>query len=295
MYDYNTGDYTIMAIIKDLYDLKYSTQFVNEGIQETQIDLVLDTSTVGGSSVTGTVTDDNGNPVPDATVKLFDKEGVPYLHTLTNELGQYTFTELNSDNYSVTVVKEGHVITLPYGFFLQEEDTFTHDFAIKAELSLELSSIAGHIYTTEDAVKKMLDHANVALLDATTREAVATTFSADDGEYLFYGIEAGNYIIKVTKQGYNASTDISITAVDNTIVNMDIQLIVDPEDNVGTISGFVKNTTNGLSGCFVGLYEVNRNTNTEKLIATTKTNAQGMYMFGNVATGEYKVKAKQIK
>ncbi len=284
-----------MAIIKDMYDLKYSTQFVNEGIQESQIDLVLETSTVGGSSVTGTVTDPTGNPIDNATIKLFDKDGVPYLHTLTNELGQYTFADLNSDNYSITAVKDGYVITLPYGFFLQEEDTFTHQFVIEAEKSLELSSIAGHIYTMDDAVKKMLHHANVALLDAVTRDAVATTFSADDGEYLFYGIEAGTYILKVTMQGYNASTDIAINAIDNTIVNMDIQLTVDPTDNVGTISGFVKNNSNGLTGCFVGLYEVNRNTNTEKLIATTKTNAQGMYMFGNVPTGEYKVKAKQIK
>ncbi len=290
-----TGEHTNMAIIKDMYDLKYSTQFVNEGIQESQIDLVLETSTVGGSSVTGTVVDPSGNPIPNATVKLFDKDGVPYLHTLTNELGQYTFTDLNSDNYSVTVVKDGYVITLPYGFFLQEEDTFTYQFTITPDQSLELSSIAGHIYTTDDAVKKMLHRANVALLDSTTREAVATTFSADDGEYLFYGIAEGTYIIKVTMQGYNASTDIAINAINNTIVNMDIQLTVDPEDNVGTISGFVKNNANGLTGCFVGLYEVNRNTSTEKLIATTKTNAQGMYMFGNVPTGEYKVKAKQIK
>ncbi len=284
-----------MAIIKDMYDLKYSTQFVNEGIQESQIDLVLETSTVGGSSVTGTVTDPTGNPLDNVTIKLFDKDGVPYLHTLTNELGQYTFADLNSDNYSITAVKDGYVITLPYGFFLQEEDTFTHQFVIEPDSSLELSSIAGHIYTMDDAVKKMLHHANVALLDGTTRDAVATTFSADDGEYLFYGIEAGTYILKVTMQGYNASTDIAINAINNTIVNMDIQLTVDPTDNVGTISGFVKNNSNGLTGCFVGLYEVNRNTNTEKLIATTKTNAQGMYMFGNVPTGEYKVKAKQIK
>ena len=49
-----------------------------------------------------------------------------------------------------------------------------------------------------------------------------------------------------------------------------------------------------VAGCFVGLYQVTRvgETSVETLIATTKTNAEGKYLFGGVIGGQYLVKAK---
>ena len=44
----------------------------------------------------------------------------------------------------------------------------------------------------------------------------------------------------------------------------------------------------------MGLYQVTRvgETSVETLIATTKTNAEGQYLFGGVIGGQYLVKAK---
>ena len=51
-----------------------------------------------------------------------------------------------------------------------------------------------------------------------------------------------------------------------------------------------------VAGCFVGLYQVTKDTQTgattEKLVAVTKTNAEGKYLFGGVSGGQYLVKAK---
>lgn len=284
-------------IIKDLYDLNYSEEFANVGIQESTIDLDLSTSEYGSASVTGNVTDVGGGALVGVTIKLFDSLGKPFKHTSTDAEGNYIFTGLNSGNYSITAVKQNYVITAPSAFFIQSEQVLTHNFTITQEVSLNLCSVAGHIYKQSEDEKEMLNGAMVSLLNATTRETVATTTSVEDGEYLFYGVVAGNYIIKATKQGYSASSDVSITAVNGSIINTDIRLIVNPETNVGTISGIVKHNSNVVPQCFVGLYAVSGESEhkTETLIATTKTNNNGMYMFGDVATGNYKVKAKLNK
>ena len=49
-----------------------------------------------------------------------------------------------------------------------------------------------------------------------------------------------------------------------------------------------------VAGCFVGLYHIVTDLSGKKelLVATTKTNEAGKYLFGGVVGGEYVVKAK---
>ena len=49
-----------------------------------------------------------------------------------------------------------------------------------------------------------------------------------------------------------------------------------------------------MAGCFVGLYRVTTvgGVTQETLVAVTKTNTAGNYLFGGVTAGEYLVKAK---
>ena len=70
---------------------------------------------------------------------------------------------------------------------------------------------------------------------------------------------------------------------------------VDARTYNGTVSGVIRNASGAaVAGCFVGLYQVTRvgETSVETLIATTKTNAEGKYLFGGVIGGQYLVKAK---
>ena len=63
----------------------------------------------------------------------------------------------------------------------------------------------------------------------------------------------------------------------------------------GTVSGTIRDQYgNAVAGCFVGLYQVisDGTTTQEFLLASTKTNASGNYLFGGVTGGEYLVKAK---
>ena len=45
-----------------------------------------------------------------------------------------------------------------------------------------------------------------------------------------------------------------------------------------------------MAGCFVGLFQMVGGV--ETLVATTKTNTAGKYLFGGVTGGQYLVKAK---
>ena len=79
------------------------------------------------------------------------------------------------------------------------------------------------------------------------------------------------------------------------IVNLTMSMVVDARTYNGTVSGTIRDQYgNAMAGCFVGLYQVisDGTTTQEFLLASTKTNAVGNYLFGGVAGGEYLVKAK---
>ena len=79
-----------MADIKqDLFGLEYSADFTLQGIEEADINLNLTPAAPPTATVIGTVTDGT-DPIPNATVKLFDSKGVPYQHTITDACLLYT-------------------------------------------------------------------------------------------------------------------------------------------------------------------------------------------------------------
>ena len=278
---------------KDLFDLNYSQNFNIKDNQEQSVDLELIESQPGTSTITGLVLDSEQNPVNNATIKIFDSEGSPFLRTVTDEEGNYTFSGLKSGNYSIACVKENIILTVPENIYLQEDEVKTHNFNIIIEKSLELCSIAGHIFKNDDS-QEIISGATISLLNAETRETVASTLSALDGEYVFYDIAEGSYILVATKIGYKVSSDTFVTAKNNTIINIDLKLSINPLENLGTVSGKISNIGVSIGNAFVGLYKIDE-LGKESLNATTKTNSEGIYMFGKVDGGQYKIKAKLNK
>lgn len=79
------------------------------------------------------------------------------------------------------------------------------------------------------------------------------------------------------------------------IANVSMAMMVDSRTYNGTVSGIIRDTAGqAVAGCFVGLYQVTTvgDVTQEHLIAVTKTNTMGKYLFGDVTGGEYLVKAK---
>lgn len=124
---------------------------------------------------------------------------------------------------------------------------------------------------------------------------LAVTYSAADGEFLFYDVADGSYTLLATADGYLTSAPMAVTITGGALANVTMSLVADARTYNGTVSGTIRDQNGtAVAGCFVGLYLVTGTGTaaTETLIAATKTNAEGQYLFGGVTGGQYLVKAK---
>ena len=284
-----------MADIKqDLLSLQYSSSFALEGIQEANIDLELPPAALS-ATVYGTVTDGT-QPLADATVKLFDSTGTPYRHTLTDGTGAYSFSGVPAGTYSVAAVKDGFRLSDAVGVTLTGSDSTQINLACVADATLALGAIAGTLMVTDLlGTSTPLGGAKITL-ENPTGTVVAATYTAADGEFAFYDVADGVYTLRSTADGYQSGAGMTATVSGGSIVNVEMTMTVDSRTYNGTVSGVIRDNAGlAVAGCFVGLYRVVAEPGgptKETLIAVTKTNATGSYLFGGVLGGQYMVKAK---
>lgn len=276
-------------ITQDLLQLQYSQNFPISGMQEADINLTLPPVPTATATVFGTVTDGT-DPIPDATVKLFDSLGAPYQHTVTDENGAYTLEGIPTGTYTVAGVKDGYLLSDGASVVLSSGDTTQVNLVCTQDASLALGTIAGVVQTLVNLVQTPLSGAKISLLNAAS-EVVATTYSVDDGEFAFYDLADGAYTLIASAAGYITTAPMAVTILDGSIANVVLSMTVDSRTYNGTVSGIIRDQNgNAVAGCFVGLFQVAAGQ--ELLIATTKTNTDGKYLFGGVTSGEYLVKAK---
>ena len=280
-----------MADVKqDLYGLEYSANFTISGLQEADINLSLTPAAGISGTVFGTVTDGT-DPIPDATVKLFDSLGQPFQHTMTDATGAYTLDGVPAGSYTVSAVKEGYLLSDAFGVTLTGGGTIQANLVCTADASLALGAIAGVVKVNQLGVETPLAGVKLTLMDALDT-AVAATYSVADGEFAFYDVADGVYTVLATAEGYQAAAPMAATVLNGSIVNMTIVMTVDTRTYNGTVSGIIRDQNgNAVAGCFVGLFQIVGGV--ETLTAATKTNTAGMYLFGGVTAGEYLVKAKK--
>ena len=258
--------------LQDLYGLTYSSSFQIQGLQEEDVNLVLPPAPSVLATVYGTVTDGT-DPIPDATVKLFDSAGLPYQHTMTDAAGAYSLDNIPAGTYSVAAVAEGYLMSTAVGVTLSNGDTTQIPLTCTADATLALGAVAG-VLTILGTAATPLGGAKVSLLNALG-ETMATTYTAADG--------------------YLTTAPMTATITGGSTANLVMTIQVDSRTYNGTVSGTIRDQYgNTVAGCFVGLYQVisDGTTTQEFLLASTKTNAVGNYLFGGVAGGEYLVKAK---
>lgn len=276
-------------ITQDLLQLQYSQNFPISGMQEADINLTLPPVPTATATVFGTVTDGTA-PIPDATVKLFDSLGAPYQHTVTDENGAYTLEGIPAGTYTVAGVKDGYLLSDGAGVVLSSGDTTQVNLVCTQDASLALGALAGVVKTLVDKTETPLSGTKLSLLNAAS-EVVATTYSVDDGEFAFYDLADGAYTLIASAAGYITTAPMAVTILDGSIANVVLSMTVDSRTYNGTVSGIIRDQNgNAVAGCFVGLFQVAAGQ--ELLIATTKTNTDGKYLFGGVTGGEYLVKAK---
>ena len=279
-------------IQQDLLALQYSPSFTLQGLQEENINLTLPPAPSILATISGTVTD-GAAPIADATVKLFDSAGLPYQHTMTAADGTYTLDGIPAGTYSVAAVADGYRMSTAVGITVTAGSTTDIPLTCTADATLALGAIAGTL-TVFGTANTPLAGAKVTLTNAAL-ETVASTYSADDGEFLFYDVADGVYTLRASAEGYLTTAPMTATVLAGSTVNLTMTIQVDTRTYNGTVSGIITDQNGAaVAGCFVGLYQVTTvgTVTSEKLVATTKTNDAGKYLFGGVTDGQYLVKAK---
>ena len=254
------------------------------------------------------------------TVKLLDKDGNVVGTTTTDKDGNYSFTGLNDGTYTVQVDKTG-----PLADKEQTEDpsgktdsrsqaiTFTRTDPDVTNVNFGYAdnySIHGLVYRdgdrneTHGATEKGYANQTVELRDKDGK-VVATTTTDENGAYSFEKLPAGDYTVKVVKDG--ALTDLYQTedpdsTKDSTsgVISLSNDHRTETDVNFGYIANNSINGTiyrdgdrDGKKGDTEGRYSgvtVQLLDKDGKVIATTTTDKDGKYSFEHLPDGTYSVK-----
>lgn len=282
---------------EDDYLLNYSDNILINDLEEKVENISLTKTALNETGgLTGTVIDNIGNPVNEATVKVFDLAFNPIKHTMTNQEGKYSISNLNPGDYIVYAVKDGYTMSTKIQINITNNVIELENIVIAPNQTYTKGSIYGIVY--DKFTKLPLKNVKVTLksiLEPST--VIAETYSAIDGEYVLYNIDAGIYQLSAISDDYVLTAPFNVTVIDNTNLREILYLDKLSAAKHGTISGVVKDeaTDVPIEGAFVGLYTVDLLTKEEKLVKITTTDREGKYFFGYVEAGNYIVKAKLTK
>ena len=256
----------------------------------------------------------------DITVELLGPDGAVIATTTTDTDGNYSFTRLPAGKYTVKVEPSDLLKKLE-----QTEDPdgtkdhtsgvvqVNHDSPSVQNVNFGYATnytIKGTIYRDADRSEsledgeKLYQGVTVDLLD-NAGNVVATTTTDAHGAYAFTNLEEGTYKVRVRKEGPIADLDQTEdpdATKDNTSGDITLELNDPIKENVNfgyisdnSISGTVyrdDNRSGALNSGESGYPEqtVQLLDKDGTVIATTKTDANGMYSFDKLPDGTYSVK-----
>ena len=197
-------------------------------------------SVAASATVYGTVTDGT-NPLPNATVKLFDSLGVPYRHVMTDVAGAYSFDNVPAGTYSIAAALDGYIMSPSSLLTLSSGSSIEVPLVCRSEAALALGAIAGTATTIDLAGSAPVAGATVTLRNLAGT-AVATTRTADDGEFVFYDVADGIYSLVATADGCLATAPIAVTIAEGSIANVAVSMVVDSRTYNGTVSGIIRDS-----------------------------------------------------
>jgi hypothetical protein len=166
--------------------------------------------TVG--SITGTVTDPDGNPVPGATVALVDERTNIPRETVSNEQGSFRFLDLQAGSYQVTVTLTGFQATVFKNVAV--ESARTTDLAVHMTVgqlseAIEVIGATPTLSVTTNTLSTTVTHADVQNLPLAGRNVLnfallvpgAQTAGTDPRQSTYQGMPGAT--INITVDGIN--------------------------------------------------------------------------------------------
>lgn len=219
----------------------------------------------------------NGNvtPVPPSGATIEALQGNVVISSTTIFVaGPYSLTNLAPGTYTVRVTATGYQTAIGNNIIVQSDQTTSVDFTLLASPG----TIAGQV--TDSITHIGISGATVEALQGSG--VIASTATLGDGSYSLPNLAPGSYTVRASANAYQTST-LSATVVANTTTTVNFSLLANP----GSISGTITTTSGGapIESAFVEALQGGT------LIASTTTNASGVYSLSGLAPGSYDVRA----
>ncbi|MED0673013.1 carboxypeptidase regulatory-like domain-containing protein [Aneurinibacillus aneurinilyticus] len=275
-------------MIRDVYKLQASHPFSLAPREEEDVHLNLTKASADiHTLLSGKVTTQCGDPVVGATVKVFSYDLKPLYHTLTDDEGSYSFVNIiPSGKYKVAAVAEDYMLSDIKVAWIRTKMPIFIRFTLQPT-----PFTAGIVYgkIIEQRTNLPVSNSKVKLL-LSNQTMCAETMSNEDGEYLFYQVPSGEYVVFSKRDGYQQSDFVPLKVYSNERIQIRLYMKPKPIFELGTISGMITVENCPTANIPVFLYRVHNGT--EELIQTQITQVNGLYLFSAVESGEYIVKAK---
>ncbi len=231
------------------------------------------------------------------TVNLYNGFNKKIRSTKTDSNGKYQFDKIQDKIYSVkVVVPEGYLSSTPEKIKFWDEKNLTHlDFGLYKVSTYRLGDkvwLDSNQNWEQDKDEKGLANVVVNLFDENNKKIDSTKTDAN-GNYKFINTQDKAYTVKVVPPiGYESTSPGSFSFwEDKSLTHLDFGLYISAYSIGDTVwhdrNANWENESNeeGLANVAVELY----NENNQK-INSTKTDANGKYIFTNLKEGQYTVK-----
>ncbi len=267
------GSYSL-NIYADSYFAFYTDFYVSASMITKNISLYR------SGSFSGTVKDEEGNPISYANIMGIDTSGDPYGYGYTNENGTYQVSGLTTSIYGAYVFANNYVSQ----WYNQVNDIENATFFQVTEgydtpnINFVLSKGGGISGRVVDKLGNPISEAWVEVYDTLYNEK-SCTMTNDSGYYLATGLATGGYYVTASSseyitQWYNGALSMDNASKVNVIINENTNNINFVLTSGGSISGTVKNKQNE-SLQFANIYVYD---STLSYINYSYTNDSGYYI-----------------
>ncbi|MFC7370130.1 carboxypeptidase regulatory-like domain-containing protein [Fictibacillus iocasae] len=277
-----TGNYIFNNLAPGSYNVvasaaNFSTERAGAFVQSNQVTTVNLTLQPNPASVSGTVTDLNGVPIGNATIRVLDSNEVIIGTAGTDVNGNYIVEGLPPGSFTVIVTAPDFSSSFT-GIAVSPGENLTN---INFNLTPDSGSIAGQI--TNSTTGSPIVGATI-VVRTTTGVFVASLPSGPFGNYVIEGLAPGSYNLTVSQDNF-ATQVIGATVQSNTQTAANVALV----PSVGRISGTV--TTNAGTPITGSNIQVKLYNDQDVLIQTLLAEPDGTFVFTDLAPGNYTVNA----